>query len=397
MGMRLIASMIIGLSLSAQAYAQAPDPETLDSLTKAEELARQEEAQLAQKRKLVTAEITDLKSTLAKSAKQTRAFELEKTQLLDRMGELTSENSELEAELSANRQSMMELLAALQRLEASPPPAMVSRPEDAVRAAQAAQLMASLRESLQKKADELSESLINVSEARAEIAEQQRALDANHTKLEKRRSQTQKLVEQKAKLQKSIETDEAKAREEVARLAAESKNLRDLIASLEAEVAKIGPRVKPDKNGAAPNKPRLAKPVTLPKGTRKFAEAKGTMVRPITGRLLRNYGKGEKGLTYAGQSNGQVLAPYAGRVEFSGPFKNYDQVVILNVGDNYFILLTGLGDIFVKTGDTVHIGEPIGTMPFKAKGTPSLYIELRRNGQTINPVPWLEPRPVKNG
>lgn len=396
--MKFLASIAIFAALSSPAYAQVPDPTQLDSLTKAEEQARAKEAELAKKRKTVSAEITDLKKSLAKSAKQTRAFERENAELISSLNELTTQNQSLEAKLSSDRQGMIELLAALQRLENTPPTAIVSTPEDAIKAAQAAQLMANLRQSLQERASELSASLSDIAKAREDIAQQQRALDASQTKLQKRRAQTTALVDRKASLQKSIETDEAEAREEVARLAAESETLRELIASLEAEVANIGPRVKPNKGGSATSRKSLtAKPVTLPKGTRAFADAKGKMIRPVTGKLLRNYGKGEKGLTYAGQSKGEVLAPYAGRVEFSGPFKNYDQVVILNVGSNYFILLTGLGEIYAQTGDTVRIGEPIGALPYKSGNPPPLYIELRKSGKTINPVPWLEPRPVKSG
>ena len=90
-----------------------------------------------------------------------------------------------------------------------------------------------------------------------------------------------------------------------------------------------------------------------------------------------------------GRSKAQVISPYAGRVEFSGAFKNYDNVVILNVGDGYFILLTGLGETYVETNENIKTGEPIGLLPFKAKGTADLYIEFRKNGKTINPKPWL--------
>jgi len=84
----------------------------------------------------------------------------------------------------------------------------------------------------------------------------------------------------------------------------------------------------------------------------------------------------------------QVIAPYSGRIEFSGPFKNYNNVIILNVGDGYFILMTGLGDIYAQTGQNVVSGEPIGLMPRIPKKT-ELYIEFRKNGAPINPTPWL--------
>ena len=119
------------------------------------------------------------------------------------------------------------------------------------------------------------------------------------------------------------------------------------------------------------------------------------MILPVSGRLVKSYGRGEKGHTYAGRPGGQVIAPYAGRIEFSGPFKNYDNVVILNVGDGYFVLLTGLNDLFVDSGDTVRRGEPVGKLPSRTGA--ELYIELRRNGSPVDPKPWLAREDVKSG
>ena len=99
----------------------------------------------------------------------------------------------------------------------------------------------------------------------------------------------------------------------------------------------------------------------------------------------------DRGITLQTSARAQVIAPYAGRIEFAGAFKNYDNVVILNVGGGYFILLTGIGETYVETGENILIGEPLGLMPFNTKDRAELYIEFRKNGGTINPKPWLGP------
>lgn len=403
-----LALCAVALCSYAPIYAQstAPDPAKLDSLTKAEAQARAKDEALAKQRTVITQEITKLQKDLQKSARQTRDIEREALNLQNRIDEMLARENGLNAQIQTGRAQMMELIAALQRLEISPPPAAASTPDDAIKAAQASQLMRGISESLQSRADNLNLILGTLETTRAELSQQQDALRANQTQLEKRRAAAQKTVKRKTELQKSIEADREAALAEVNRLAAESQNLRDLIANFEAEAANIGPRIKPGKGGksasASKRTSQPVKPVKLPKGTVSFAKAKGRMTRPITGPLLRNYGSGEKGLTYQGTARGQVLAPYAGRVEFSGPFKNYDQVVILNVGDGYFILLTGLGEVFAQAGDNVRLGEPVGTLPYRgtsaaAKSNPNLYIELRKDGKPLNPAPWFEPRPVKTG
>ena len=93
-------------------------------------------------------------------------------------------------------------------------------------------------------------------------------------------------------------------------------------------------------------------------------------------------------MTLTTRPSTQVIAPFGGRIEFAGAFKNYDNVVILNVGQNYFMLLTGLGEIYVSSGEMVTSGEPLGLMPTGQKNA-ELYIELRKNGAPVNPKPWL--------
>jgi septal ring factor EnvC (AmiA/AmiB activator) len=41
-------------------------------------------------------------------------------------------------------------------------------------------------------------------------------------------------------------------------------------------------------------------------------------------------------------------------------------------------------------GQYVLSGEPIGVMGTLKRERPSLYVELRRNSQPINPTPWLD-------
>ena len=97
-------------------------------------------------------------------------------------------------------------------------------------------------------------------------------------------------------------------------------------------------------------------------------------------------GEKSKGITISTRSGAQVLAPFSGRIEFAGDFKNYSRVVILNVGDGYFIVLTGMTESFGKKGQMVLSGEPLGRM---GTSSPELYIELRKKGTPVNPIPWL--------
>ena len=89
-------------------------------------------------------------------------------------------------------------------------------------------------------------------------------------------------------------------------------------------------------------------------------------------------------------SNAQVIAPYDGTVIFSGPFKNFGNLIIIDHGEGYTSLLSGLGENNTEVRQTLLAGEPVGTMPSGAAG--KLHMEIRKNNQPLNPTDWMTSR-----
>jgi len=380
------------------AQAQNPDPSKLENLTKAEENARQKEIELTKKRAVVQSEIDTLKKRLIKTASEVKNFELEGLSLKSKLSKLDIEESTLREKIYGDRQALMSLIAALQRIENNPPPPLAIRPNEAVEAARAEKLMTTLSGELKSRAEELSNRLKTSQSLRNEIQDKQKSLSANETSLAKRHSKIASLVTEKSKLEKSISKEKEEATRQVAKLASEAKTLRELIESFEAASVDVAPRVKPKSSQPRSKTSLSLKPVKLPKGVAKFSKAKGKLQSPVSaGRIIRNYGGSEKGITVKSQAQTQVVAPYSGRIEFAGAFKNYDNVVIINVGNGYFILLTGLDESYVESGENINMGEPVGLLPFKENGSANLYIEFRKNGATIDPKPWLGAALARNG
>ncbi|WP_189581864.1 murein hydrolase activator EnvC family protein [Litorimonas cladophorae] len=367
--------------------ALAQSPQDVEALTKKEQVAREKSEALESERKSVRNDVSNLKKKLAKTAREAQNVESELSRLEREAESLTRREEGLKTQISEDRSRYVELLAALQRLESSPPPTLALSPENAKRAADAGLLMATLSDSLKQRAEALSLNLTALDVTKSQIILKREELSQTRQKLDRETSQITAGLGEKSKLEAKLSDERKAAAAEADRLAAESKSLLELIAKLESEAAKVVPRQKPG---------RKASPaVVLPKGTKRFAEAKGGMLTPVAGQLRKKFGRGEKGLTYTGRPSGKVIAPYAGRVEFSGPFKNYDQVVILNVGDGYFVLLTGLNELYIGAGDTVQRGEPVGALPNRT-GV-ELYIELRRDGSPVDPGPWMASADVKSG
>jgi septal ring factor EnvC (AmiA/AmiB activator) len=388
--MRFIFMLVFGLCLALTAPANAQQTTDLESLAKAEAQARKTEARLKSEREKVMTEIAALKAELARDTQQTQAFERESQRIANQLAEATSRLQTLEADLASTRDSTLELFASLQRLQLAPNAATLADPDDAVRTAQAATMIDLLSDALQARAKVMQALAQDVADARDEAVTQQASLDANTSELIKRKTRTQALVAQKEKLRQSIQTDEEKARADAARFADEAATLRELLDTVAAIPETVTPRLKPDAApGSAPSATALTRPpMTLPPGTLRFADAKGAMIRPVSGTMTEGFGRRSKGQTYSARSGGQVIAPYAGRVEFVGPFRTYGRVVILNMDGGYYLLLTGLSETYVTTGENVKRGEPVGSMPGTTGRTP-LYIELRRNGRSIDPEPWM--------
>ena len=135
-----------------------------------------------------------------------------------------------------------------------------------------------------------------------------------------------------------------------------------------------------------------------------FASARGSLPLPVNGIRIRNFGAPdgiggtERGLSLATRAGAQVTAPCDGWVVYAGPFRSYGQLLILNAGGGYHVVLAGMVRISVEIGQFVLTGEPVavmgsGTAQVAASapvGTsqPVLYVEFRKDGTPVDPGPW---------
>ena len=104
----------------------------------------------------------------------------------------------------------------------------------------------------------------------------------------------------------------------------------------------------------------------------------------------------------ATQSTAIVTAPSDGSVLYAGPFRSYGQLLILNAGDGYHVVLAGMSRISVAPGQSVLAGEPVGAMGEArvasvsaqppGNAAPELYVEFRKDGKPVDPAPWWADR-----
>ncbi|MEY9281843.1 septal ring factor EnvC (AmiA/AmiB activator) [Bradyrhizobium yuanmingense] len=182
----------------------------------------------------------------------------------------------------------------------------------------------------------------------------------------------------------------ARAAEKAAEAArqAEAKEAK-LAAANAAASAKQGPGAFKDKSRTTP---AIA-----------FASAKGLLPFPVNGNKIRDFGGSDgvggvqKGISLATKPGAQVTTPCDGWVVYAGPFRSYGQLLILNAGGGYHVLIAGMERISVNIGQFVLTGEPVATMGSTSQvasilatnaSQPVLYVEFRKDGTPIDPGPW---------
>ena len=158
----------------------------------------------------------------------------------------------------------------------------------------------------------------------------------------------------------------------------------DRSAQLRQRLAALpGPRLRP----ARPEDAQSARPRS-PMEPAQAAGAPTPYILPVTGRTLTGFGAPQvsgpsQGLTLAPVPGAQVVAPASGRIAFAGPYEGYGNIVIIEHGDGWTSLVTGLARSNVEVGQTVGSGAPLGTA---GPANPSITVELRRNGEPVNPL-----------
>lgn len=419
----------------AQAQTAAPTPQTAavspDAIKQREQeleaaRARQksaEEAQAKLKAEITTLgqDRTQLNQQLIDTAANVRAVETKIDEAEARLKALNGREQQMRSSLDSRRADIVEVLAALQRAGRRTPPALLVRPEDALQSLRTAMLLGAVVPELRGRAEKIAGELGELVALRKNIASERDQLAADRDKVRSDQTRLTALIDERQRQQSAREKDldaessraialsrqvgdlqglitkmeqdlqsAAKAAEKAAEAArqAEAKEAK-LAAANAAASAKSGPAVFKDRSRTTP---AIA-----------FASAKGLLPLPVNGNKIRDFGGSDgvggvqKGISLATKPGSQVTTPCDGWVVYSGPFRSYGQLLILNAGGGYHVLIAGMERISVNIGQFVLTGEPVATMGSTSQvasilatnaSQPVLYVEFRKDGTPIDPGPW---------
>lgn len=321
--------------------------------------------------------------------------------------------SAIRKSLDARRAVIAEILAALQRMGRRPPPALLISPGDILRAVRTSIMLGSVVPELRSDAQLLAADLEELVKVRAGIEQEQANLKKRIDSLGKERVRLAAILETRKGSMSAVQGALASEQKRAAELAAQATSLKNLIERMQGEIAaarraaaaaqkaeqerRKKAALKPDGGDPFADRARLAPAIA-------FDQAKGLLPLPVSGETHRkfgepdNFGGREKGWSIRTAPNALVASPADGWVVYAGPYRSYGQLLIVNAGDGYYIVLTGMRRLVVGTGQFVLAGEPVGSMGDGSVRTaatiavgaskPVLYIEFRKDGSPVDPGPW---------
>lgn len=438
------------LAVTAPAPALAESPPAAD-VAKQKLETKRNELENVQKRTQtlqsdvegLAAERERLNSRLVETADLIKKSEAQLTGIETRVGELEEQQRILKGSLNQRNDQIAKLLAALQRMGRNPPPVLITRREDALEMVRSAMLLSAAFPELGSQAKALMTRLNELVRVMTEIRTQGEQLRAEMTRLTDARTRLAGLMEEKKTSLDERQSELKRMRVAATDISRNVSDLNELISRLDQAVkdntglgaydeqrkkapAQASPALPspsvPPAAKTPPSEPPIAAPPAGSKGMDvvelspgatlgspgrikpeiAFSDAVGRLPMPAQGRQVLSFaektqfGGQSKGIVLETRQGAQVTSPCDGWIVYAGEFRSYGQLLIINAGGGYHVLLAGLSQIDVQPGQFVLAAEPVGTMngwpqqvqPAAANNAPVLYVEFRKDGRPIDPDPW---------
>ena len=399
----------------------------LDETEQQLQSSRAKEQGLTQGISTLTEERARLNTELIEAGNRVQASEAKLSETEAKLAELTDQVNVIKSSITERKETIVKMLMAMQRMGRTPPPALVTRRDDALAVVRSAMLLADVFPELKYQADNLSHELEGMVSLETGIREQRDTEKQETDRLASEQAGLDRLCQAKKVKLAQGEAELAQVKQSTAEQAQAVTDLNELIDKLDAQIAKVEVaqydaevaaeralrereqaqalatpanesvvEIKPESTKLAFASPDRMKPA-MP-----FEAAKGSLRLPAAGRRTKHFGDAEpaggtaRGISLQTRKEARITAPSDGWVVYAGAFRSYGQLLIINAGGGYHVLLAGMSRIDVSLGQFVLAGEPIAMMGNSAapsqggadSSRPVLYVEFRKDGRPIDPDPW---------
>lgn len=327
---------------------------------------------------------TKARDRVAALTKTIRAYEEGLAALREALRQAELREATLELSFNAKRDQIGQLLGVLARMEAEPGPLLLLHPDGPLGTARSGMILAEVTPALQAEADQLKAELTELAQLRALQTAAGKTLAEGLKAAQEARAALSQAISDRTDLPRRFTEDP-----EVL------KGLLESADTLEAFAAGLAVTDDPDAGSS-------------------FATAKASLPLPVFGAILRRPGEADAagvrrpGLTLATRPRALVTAPWPATIRYLGPLLDYGNVIVLEPGDGYLLVLAGLDSLYGEVGEVVAAGAPLGLMGggaqdtgdgtefttggqdgSGAQGTETLYLELRQGAEPVDPMPWF--------
>ena len=308
-----------------------------------------------------------------------RAYEDGLAALREALRQAALRQAELTLRFEAERDRIARLTGVLSQLESQPGPLLLMHPAGPLGTVRSGMMLADVTPALQAEADRLRAELTELDDLRKLQLSAGETLARGLSAAQEARTALSQAISDRTDLPRRFDADPATL-----------KALLESADTLDAFAAGLAPDAA---------------------DTEDFAAAKGRLPLPASGTLLRRMDEADAagirrpGLTFATRPRALVTAPWPGTIRYRGPLLDYGNVMILEPGGGYLLVLAGLGTVYGEVGEVVAAGAPLGLMGGQepeladilsaaqegggARETETLYLELRQGTAPVDPAEWF--------
>ncbi len=371
------------LALQAGEAAARNERDRLEEVERRIGKSRGRDAALSRHAGTLAREVRTLREQVVSAARRLQIQEAVLMRVELDLGRLEAAIREDDAEYRRNEQQFLRIAGALRRIRSNPPGVLAMHFADAQDAVRSTIVLRSLVPQLRVRAGQLRRKVADYNKRRRKSSKQREDIAAKAAQLRRTRQELAALLGRRIRLLAQTREEKAEVRRRLVRLTREAETLQDLMTNLERE------------NTGAPLPPVRAAALTRPDRLRRFREARGKVVAPVSARVVERFsdrdrlGLAVNGLRFAARAGAQAVAPYDGQIVFAGSFRSYGPILIIEHTDGYHSLIAGLARIDVVNRQWVLAGEPVGIVGTTESPGARLYLELRQGGRPIDPQPWL--------
>ena len=385
--MLVVASSVVGEHPRSDPYSE------FDVLIRQLEAERGRESGLESRSNELSANIAGLRDKIIEFVASIQSSEREIAAVEIELGQLEKSYKVAHQELIQNNRHLSASIGGLARLRRNPPEALAFTPIQKTQLRLRVAVLSLFLSALHQDGAKLKHVLSETEGLRIKRVRQHFEWTKEREKLEIERKRLEWILRRKSVLQVNIHIDRQRVAEEVESLASRAADLGELVTVLKLAT---GNRLKP-------MPPSIGQRIDAKQSQSSddsqvvfILPTESSLPYPTWGPVIRSFGERlengsrSQGIFIQCGSGSYVIAPREGYIVFSGDFRAYGRLLIIEHAGGYHSLLAGFARIYSEIGDWVTAGEPVGVMGDRERQGAVLYIEVRHEGEPISPREWLE-------